>query len=138
MTWNPNQYLKFSDERTQPCRDLLARIALPSPRTIIDLGCGPGNSTAVLAERYPRAQITGIDSSLETIDTAPRNNPRHEWQVADITTWSTFTNSTFDLIFSNAALQWLPAHAELFPRLLKRATPNGVFAMQVPADPSAP
>src|SRR5258705_6346227 len=106
--WNAADYLKFEDGRTQPCRDLLSRVALPSPMNIIDLGCGPGNSTAVLAERYPRAHITGLDSSPEMIESARRAHPRHEWLVADITTWARPSSEpVFDLIFSNAALQWV-------------------------------
>src|SRR6185437_16918968 len=83
-TWNADQYLKFGDERTQPCRDLVARVNLDSPRRIIDLGCGPGNSTAVVARRWPEADITGLDSSAEMIDAARRQRPARHWIVGDI------------------------------------------------------
>src|SRR5262249_47874356 len=86
--WNADQYLKFAEERTQPCRDLAARVSLPEVKSIIDLGCGPGNSTAILAERWPDAQISGLDSSASMIDVARREQPKHEWIVSDITDWA--------------------------------------------------
>ena len=112
-TWNANQYLKFVEERTRPCRDLLAGIALPRVRRVIDLGCGPGNSTSVLAERWPQADITGLDSAVSMIDVARREQPQHRWMVGDISEWAANETERFDIVFSNAALHWLPDHATL-------------------------
>src|SRR5437763_6429143 len=107
-TWNANQYLKFVEERTRPCRDLLAGIALPRVRRVIELGCGPGNSTSILAERWPEAEITGLDSAVSMIDVARREQPQHRWMVGDISEWAGTQADGFDLVFSNAALQWVP------------------------------
>jgi trans-aconitate 2-methyltransferase len=193
--WNPEQYLKFSDERTQPCRDLAARIALPQVRTIIDLGCGPGNSTQVLAERWPDAQITALDSDTAMINAAIESHGRGRWITGDIAKWAagqppnaaaeksveaaaqkpseassqTSTepstenvspaatknvpvasettpagtaepdregaseNEQYDVVFSNASLQWLPDHATLYPQLFSHVAPGGAFAMQIPS-----
>ena len=86
--WDAEQYLRFSSERTQPSVDLAARIAVPDPGRIIDLGCGPGNSTAILRQRWPKADITGLDSSADMIAAASRSYPHHEWLIGDITAWS--------------------------------------------------
>jgi trans-aconitate 2-methyltransferase len=135
-TWNPSQYLKFDDERTRPCRDLVARIQLKNPRRIIDLGCGPGNSTQVLAERWPDAQITGLDSSEQMIRNATEKYPHQNWALGDIPQWS--AREPFDLVFSNAAYNWVPDHARVMPHLLQQVAPGGVFAFQVPANINAP
>lgn len=135
-TWNPEQYLKFNDERSQPCRDLVARIVLPQPRRIVDLGCGPGNSTAALMERWPQAEITGMDSSPEMICAARKAHPAREWVTGDIATWS--AESPYDLVFSNAALQWVPDHGAIFPRLVRQVAAGGALAIQVPANFDAP
>jgi trans-aconitate 2-methyltransferase len=132
-SWNPSQYLKFSEERTRPCRDLAARIDA-DPRRIVDLGCGPGNSTEVLAERWPAADLTGLDSSPDMIAQARAAHPEWRWLAGEIAAWAAGTD-TFDLVFSNAALQWVPGHAFVFPQLLERAR---VFAMQVPGNPDGP
>lgn len=137
-TWNPGQYLKFSGERTRPCEDLAARIAVSDVRNVIDLGCGPGNSTAVLAARWPRADITGLDSSPDMILSARRDHPDRQWVQADISTWAEEGKAAFDVVFSNAALQWLRDHASLFPKLLKRVAPGGALAVQMPANKDAP
>jgi trans-aconitate 2-methyltransferase len=135
-TWNPTQYLKFSEERTRPCRDLVARIALPPRARIIDLGCGPGNSTEVLAERWPDADFTGLDSSPDMIAKASATHPEWHWIAADIAQWaSDSTGDRYDLAFSNAALQWVPDHGSVFPRLLARAC---MFAVQVPGNWDGP
>src|SRR2546427_2739888 len=120
-TWNADQYRKFEEERTQPCRDLVGRIGLGDVRQVIDLGCGPGNSTRVLAERWPDAQITGLDDSASMIEDARRKQPHHQWIVEDITRWAEKPSSeAFDLVFSNAALQWVSDHASLYPKLFAR------------------
>lgn len=135
--WNPDQYLRFADERTQPARDLAARVRLtaPNPR-IIDLGCGPGNSTAVLRERWPAArELTGLDSSETMLTAARADQPAGDWRPGDAATWVDATGEGYDLVFSNAALQWVPDHDTLFPRLLQQVRPGGggALAVQVPA-----
>ncbi|MBV9128447.1 MAG: methyltransferase domain-containing protein [Verrucomicrobia bacterium] len=137
-TWNPALYLRFADERTQPARDLAARVVLPDtaqPPRIIDLGCGPGNSTAVLRARWPAArELTGLDHSPEMIAAARAQFPQADWQLGDVATWRDPTGTGYDLVFSNAALHWLPDHAALFPHLLQQARPGGgVLAVQMPA-----
>jgi len=131
-SWNPNQYLKFDDERTRPCRDLVQRIGLEKPHRIVDLGCGPGNSTEVLAERWPEATLIGFDNSEQMILTAREKFPRSLWQVADITSWA--AGEPQDLVFSNAALQWVPDHKRVLPRLFQQVKPGGALAFQVPVN----
>jgi trans-aconitate 2-methyltransferase len=133
-TWNAHQYLKFADERTRPCKDLVARIGIAAPRSIVDLGCGPANSTVVLAERWPNADLTGVDNSSAMVDVARREQPDRRWIAADISGWADSEGEQFDLVFSNAALQWVPDHASLYPRLLKRVAHGGALAAQIPAD----
>jgi len=138
-TWSADQYLKFGDERTRPCRDLAARIAVPDARRIIDLGCGPGNSTAVLAERWPKAKITGLDSSEAMLETARKSNPAGEWTKGDIVEWANQQKGAlYDVVFANASLQWVPHQAANLPRLLARVSPGGAFAAQMPGNHEGP
>src|SRR5678815_279712 len=95
--WSATRYLKYADERTRPCRDLAARIDADAPRTVIDLGCGPGNSTAVLAERWPAARITGLDSSQDMLDAARRDYPSMQWVRDDIVEWAAAPGPVVDL-----------------------------------------
>jgi trans-aconitate 2-methyltransferase len=132
-TWNAGQYLRFADERTRPSRDLAARIAVERAATVIDLGCGPGNSTAVLAERWPAAEITGLDTSGDMLGTAREGHPEWRWEEGDIASWASTAGRSYDLVFSNAALQWVGDHAALLPQLLRRVSPAGALAMQIPA-----
>lgn len=133
-TWSATQYLKFGDERTRPSRDLAGQIQVARPARIIDLGCGPGNSTEVLAQRWPEAQLTGLDNSARMIEAARLAKPRYRWVEADIAGWAVDGSSeTFDVVFSNAALQWLPDHALLLPALLRRVAAGGALAFQMPA-----
>jgi len=131
-TWNSSQYLKFANERTQPSIDLAGRVALESPARIIDLGCGPGNSTAVAARRWPAATITGLDSSPAMLATARKDYPQWTWREAGIAEWAETNTEKFDLVFSNAALHWVPDHATLLPRLFAAIAPGGALAFQVP------
>ncbi len=133
-SWNPEQYLKFGDLRTRPARELAQRVRVASPRRIVDLGCGPGNSTAVCAERWPAASIVGIDNSAAMIEKARASHPEWEWTVCDIAEWASRPDGEkFDVLFSNAALQWVDDHATLFPRLLERLAPGGALAVQMPS-----
>jgi trans-aconitate 2-methyltransferase len=134
--WDPAQYLRFERERTQPCRDLVARIELTDPKRIVDLGCGPGNSTAVLRARWPKAEVVGVDRSTEMLANARRSDPTVRWVEADASTWA--PDEPVDLLFSNAALQWLPDHDHLFPRLMRLVAPGGAFAVQMPANTDEP
>lgn len=140
MTWNPEQYLKFADERSRPAIDLAARVPLPAPRTIVDLGCGAGNVTRLLAQRWPAAAIAGVDLSSEMLEKARASTGTEmhiEWQQADITHWSPPHNSV-ELLFSNAALHWQDDHGVLFPRLFAALAPGCVLAVQMPDNFAAP
>ncbi|BBA97783.1 putative trans-aconitate methyltransferase [Actinacidiphila reveromycinica] len=144
-TWDPHQYLRHSTHRTRPFLDLLHRITdLPGGDTprIADIGCGPGNVTALLADRWPGAHITGFDSSADMLATArehagpTRGGGELDFRRADAAVWT--PEETFDLIVSNAALQWVPGHADRFPAWLEHIAPGGVLAFQVPGNFTAP
>jgi trans-aconitate 2-methyltransferase len=128
-TWDPNQYLKFTDHRLRPAVDLLARVPLPDAGTVYDLGCGPGNVTKLIAERWPEAKLTGVDSSPDMLDKA-RPIKGIAWQLADLATWRAETPA--DVVYSNAAFQWLDHHATLFPHLFAQVKPGGFLAVQMP------
>lgn len=130
MDWSPSQYLKFEDERTRPARDLLNAIPNRQVHRAIDLGCGPGNSTELLVERYPGAEISGVDSSAEMIAKARERVPGAVFEVADIAAWD--GERPYDLIFANAVLQWLPDHARLLPQLVRQLNEGGSLAIQMP------
>jgi trans-aconitate 2-methyltransferase len=140
-SWDPSQYSTFLDWRTRPSRDLLQRVDLVSPRQVIDLGCGPGNSTALCAERWPAASIIGLDSSSEMIEAARTSQPDRHWRVGDIGAWAlepTHSDERVDVIVSCAALQWVDNHADMFPRLIGKLAPGGVLAAQMPAYDAIP
>jgi trans-aconitate 2-methyltransferase len=136
MTWDPKTYLSYADERTRPAADLLARVADTAPERVADLGCGPGNSTALLAARWPGAAIDGIDSSAAMLKQAAQSGVAANWIAADLAQWS--PAQAYDVVFSNATYQWLPDHASLLPRLFGFVKPGGTFAFQVPANFDAP
>lgn len=136
-TWDSTQYLKFAPERARPARDLMARVPIEAPRAIYDLGCGAGNVTRLLAERWPEAAITGIDASSDMLAKARAGEDYGiGWQEADLTTWT--PDRPADLLYSNAALQWLDDHATLLPRLVRLLRPGGVLAVQMPRNWDAP
>ncbi len=129
--WNPDQYLQFRNERTQPSIDLVRRINFPgSPEKIIDIGCGPGNSTQVLLQRWPDAICTGIDNSPAMIEKAKKDFPGQEWILSDALHFE--SDHPFDILFSNAAIQWIPNHKKLFDKLTDMLSKNGVIAIQIP------
>lgn len=130
-SWSPTQYLKFERERTIPCRDLVNRIELDSPSSVVDLGCGPGNSTAVLLERWPNAEVLGLDSSAEMLENARRSPLRATWLQTDITGWQ--PGRRFQLLFSNAVFQWIPDHRMQVPRLFDMVSEGGALAVQIPS-----
>ena len=118
--WNPDVYLKYAAERLRPAMDLLSRVPLSRCERAYDLGCGAGNVTHLLHERWPQAKITGVDNSSEMLSRARAEHPALDWVHADITSWRAADSP--DLIFSNAALHWLPGHAELLPCTLAPAS----------------
>jgi trans-aconitate 2-methyltransferase len=134
--WDPNKYLQFGGERTRPAVDLATRIAIADPKTIIDLGCGPGNSTQVLRQRWPAARVSGLDSSAEMIAAARAAFPDQEWRCGRIEDWS--ADEPYDVVFSNATLQWVKDHVALTKRLFEQVVPGGVLAFQIPAGAYSP
>lgn len=135
-TWNPGQYLKFAGQRMRPAIDLMNQVALDAPDTVYDLGCGPGNITPFLKGRWPESRHVGIDSSAEMLDKARAEHPDDEWVQGDAATWA--PDAPAQLIYSNAALQWIDDHAALFPRLMDQLVPGGVLAVQMPHNHAAP
>ena len=133
-TWDPDRYLAYADERGRPFVELLARIAADAPRTVVDLGCGPGNLTRLLADRWPGAEVRGLDSSPEMIARARRADDRIGFEVADLRDWVATGSTGVDVLISNATLQWVPGHLDLLPRLVAQVRPGGWFAFQVPGN----
>jgi trans-aconitate 2-methyltransferase len=135
-TWDPDRYLTFADERGRPFVDLVARIGAEAPRRVVDLGCGPGNLTALLAARWPDAEVTGLDSSPEMIEAARRDREPTgsgvAFDVADLRDWA--PAEPVDVLVSNATLQWVPGHLDLLPRLVAAVAPGGWLAFQVPGN----
>ncbi len=130
MSWSAKQYVAFEDERTRPVRDLVAALPDIDARTVADIGCGPGNSTEVLASRYPHAQVSGIDSSPDMIAAARRRLPGASFALEEVQSWS--APGPFDVIMANAVLQWVPHHETLLPALISRLAPRGALAVQMP------
>ncbi len=135
-TWDPRQYLKFSDHRLRPALDLLGQIPNDSPRIVYDLGCGPGNITRLLAERWSGARVVGVDSSAEMLVKARQEAPAVTFVQAGIEQWS--PPEPADVLFTNSTLQWLDDHARLFPRLMAQLAPRGVLAVQMPHNHEEP
>jgi trans-aconitate 2-methyltransferase len=130
-SWSPQQYLKFSDLRNRPCRDLAMHVLVPNACRVVDLGCGPGNLADIAPQYWPQASLAGIDSSPAMIETALKSHPSFDWRLGDIGEWASGTEQC-DVVFSNAALQWLGDHASLFPRLFEHVHPGGALAVQMP------
>ena len=135
-SWNAEHYLKFGSERTRPALELVARIHRQDPSFVVDLGCGPGNSTQVLSARWPDAQVAGVDSSQEMIKAAKEKYPEQSWLLGDISEWS--GQQKYDVVFSNAVFHWLPDHHQLMPTLMSRVAKGGVLGFQIPCDKDAP
>jgi trans-aconitate 2-methyltransferase len=133
VSWSPTAYLHFADERARPFVELTGRIAARAPHRVVDLGCGPGQLTATLAQRWPDAHVLGLDSSTEMVERARQLAGRHlEFEVGDISKWS--PDQPVDVIVSNATLQWVPDHRALLPYLVRRLAPAGWLAFQVPGN----
>lgn len=135
MTWDPGRYLRFAGHRTRPAADLLGRIRPADPRVVWDLGCGTGEITASLAERWPQAIVHGLDSSTEMLESAREHRAIH-WVEGEIETWE--TADPVDVLFSNAALHWVEDHSRLFPRLFRLLAPGGILAVQMPRNHQEP
>ena len=130
MDWSSGQYSKFETERSRPAADLLARVATEGVASVVDLGCGPGNSTELLAERFPQAGILGIDLSEDMLAAARARLPTVEFRNEDIAAWK--SDVPVDVIFANASLQWVPDHETLFPALVAGLSKGGTLAVQMP------
>lgn len=128
--WNADLYLRFEDERTRPALDLLQHVPLTAPGHCIDLGCGPGNSTELIAARYPGAAVEGLDASPDMLEKARTRLPQCSFTLGDVATWS--AQDRYDLVFANAVLQWIPDHSRLMARMARALTPGGVLAIQMP------
>jgi trans-aconitate 2-methyltransferase len=131
-SWDDAQYLKFADERTRPARELLARVPLVAPERIVDLGCGPGNSTALLRQRFPNAELIGVDNSSAMLKRARTDLPGVTFVEADVASFQ--PDLPQDLLFANAVLHWLPAHEQLLPALVAQLRPGGALAFQMPCN----
>ncbi len=131
--WDPTDYLEFADQRGRPFIDLTARITTERPRRVVDLGCGPGNLTALLAARWPDTEVEGVDSSPAMIEHAQRHaGERLRFVVGDLREWR--PTEPVDVIVSNAAMQWVPRHREIVPRLVGALAPGGWLGIQVPGN----
>jgi trans-aconitate 2-methyltransferase len=129
--WNPEQYQRFSEHRSRPFYDLIARIDMPRAKRIADLGCGPGNLTAHLSQRWNESSVTGVDNSGEMLEKAKALGKTNlEFELADLSTWQ--PREPLDVIVSNAALQWVPDHETLIPHLASLLEPDGCLAVQMP------
>ncbi|MDF1483858.1 trans-aconitate 2-methyltransferase [Ramlibacter sp. H39-3-26] len=134
--WNPGLYRRYEDERTRPARELLARVPLERAARVVDLGCGPGNSTELLVQRFPGAAVAGVDNSDAMLQSARQRLPGVRFDSADIGAWQ--PEAAPDLIYANASLQWVPAHETLVPRLFDALAPGGVLAIQMPDNREEP
>lgn len=128
--WDPDVYLKFGGERTRAAADLLARVPLSAPGHIVDLGCGPGNSTALIASRYPNADILGVDSDEAMLTKARAEHVKARFEAGDFETWT--PRGAPDLIYTNAALHWAADPLDVASRLFQSLAPVGALALQVP------
>ena len=135
-TWDPDRYLTFADERGRPFVELVSRIGENAPDTVVDLGCGPGNLTALLTERWPAAEVRGVDSSPEMIAKARASHPEVGFEIGDLRDWR--PAEPVDVLVSNATLQWVPGHVDLLPGLLASVRPGGWLAFQVPGNLDQP
>jgi len=136
VSWDPEQYSRFAGQRLRPARDLIARIPIDHPRTVVDLGCGTGNVTRILRSRWPHAGITGVDGSSQMLAEARQGEADISWEQGDVAAWN--PPAKCDLVFSNAALHWLDDHPGLFTRLCRNVADGGVLAVQMPRNFAAP
>lgn len=140
LDWNPALYRRYEDQRTRPAQELLARVPLAKATRVVDLGCGPGNSTELLVQRFPGADVLGTDNSEHMLDSARLRLPNARFELSDIANWAPQGSSEQapDLIYANASLQWVPDHETLIPRLFAALAPGGVLAVQMPDNRQEP
>jgi len=136
MSWSASQYVQFEEDRTRPVRDLLAAIPPVHATSIVDLGCGPGNSTELLCARYPDAKALGLDSSPDMLQAARRRLPTVTFAETDIAHWT--PEQPADVILANAVLHWVPGHEALFGRLMSNLSKGGSLAVQMPDNMQEP
>jgi trans-aconitate 2-methyltransferase len=137
--WDPERYLQYADQRGRPFVELLARVPADGPEEVVDLGCGPGNLTALAAQRWPEARVRGIDSRAEMVERARADFAEIDVAVADLRDWALDEDGQpVDVLLSNATLQWVPGHLDLLPGLLQRIRPGGWLAFQVPGNFAEP
>lgn len=133
--WNPEKYLKFQKERTRPAIDLAEKIEISNPKKILDIGCGPGNSTAVLKQRFQNSEIIGVDNSPNMLEAASKEYPDVKFQLIDASCeLNKLGENEFDVVFSNACIQWLPNHSALLADMMKLLKKGGVMAVQIPVN----
>ena len=131
-SWDPDQYLRFDEYRTRPAHDLLARVTAPDPGVVVDVGCGPGNSTSLLAARWPTASLIGLDTSRAMLDRAREGIPLGRFIQSDLRDWQ--PDQPLDVVFANATLQWVDDHPAVFAHLLSWLAPGGSLAVQMPTN----
>jgi trans-aconitate 2-methyltransferase len=136
VDWSPQRYLKFADERARPAMDLLARVGVAEPKLVYDLRCGPGNSTQLLVEAFPEAEVVGLDNSPAMLETARATRLHARFEAADISTWK--ADPAADLLFSNALFQWVPQHVDVLQHLLRGLKAGGILAVQLPDNLNEP
>lgn len=136
LDWNPALYRRYEDERTRPAQELLARVPLTAAARVVDLGCGPGNSTELLVRRFSGAAVVGTDNSEAMLVSARERLPQARFELSDIARWQ--PELPPDLIYANASLQWVPGHETLIPRLFAALAPGGVLAVQMPDNREEP
>jgi trans-aconitate 2-methyltransferase len=138
VRWDPDVYNRYADERGRPFAELLSRVRVETATSVVDLGCGPGNLTAMLADRWPDAEVVGVDSSADMVaSAADYATDRLRFVEADLATWR--PDGQVDLVVANAALHWVPGHVEMLPEFARWLRPGGALAFQVPdnfAEPS--
>lgn len=132
--WNSKQYLKFENQRSRPALDLVNRLKGYAPEKVLDIGCGPGNSTHILKTAFPAADVLGIDNSPAMIEAAEKNYKDISFQLCDVNS----ITGTYDMLFSNACLQWVPDHRQLLPELMGRLNNGGILAVQFPMNGDEP
>lgn len=134
VTWDPGEYLRYGAERERPFLDLIGRIPHRSPQLVVDLGCGPGTGTVRLLDRWPAAEVIGVDQSAEMLERAATlaMPGRLRFERGDVRTWS--PAGPVDVVVSNATLQWVPGHLDLLPTFLGWLRPGGSLAVQMPAN----
>lgn len=136
--WSSEQYLKFENQRTQPAIDLVRRISITEPKKIVDVGCGPGNSTNVLAKQFPQAQIIGVDNSENMIVAAKSSYSNLNFKVCDAGKGLNLLGNDYDIVFSNACIQWIPNHKSLISNMMELLRSGGELAVQTPMNYDEP